>query len=139
VECHKYPEPVRNAVPYKDEIPGIDRSVQFAFYNFSKYSITLDMNKPLGQEIGKRLVKWADVLIENMAPGSMVRWGLDYESCRQLKPDIIYLSSSSLGRAGPLSSYAAWGYHHGPLAGFLISLVGLIDSRVGMPLLIPIP
>jgi len=118
VECHKYPEPVRNVVPYKDEIPGFDRSTQFAFYNFSKYGITVDMDKPGGQEIGRRLVKWADVLMENMAPGSMVRWGLDYEHCRQLKPDIIYLSSSSLGRAGPLSSYAAWGYHHGPLAGF---------------------
>jgi benzylsuccinate CoA-transferase BbsF subunit len=118
VECHKYPEPVRNVVPYKDEIPGFDRSTQFAFYNFGKYSITVDMDKPAGQEIGRRLVRWADVLMENMAPGSMVRWGLDYEHCRQLKPDIIYLSSSSLGRAGPLSSYAAWGYHHGPLAGF---------------------
>jgi len=126
VECHKYPEPVRNVPPFKDEIPDIDRSTQFAFYNYSKYGISIDMGNPLGQVIGKRLVKWADLVIENMASGAMTRWGLDYEGCRKLKPDIIYLSSSSLGRTGPQSSYAAHGYHHGPLAGFS-DLTGWID------------
>ena len=118
VECHKHPDPVRLVAPYKDSIPGIDRSAQFAFYNYSKSSVSLDLGQPMGLEVAQRLVKWADVVIENMAPGVMKKWGLDYESCRKLKPDIVYLSSSSLGRTGPLSSYAAWGYHHGPLVGF---------------------
>jgi benzylsuccinate CoA-transferase BbsF subunit len=118
VECHRHPDPVRLVVPYKDMVPGIDRSVQFAFYNYSKYSVSLDIGRPLGQDIARRLVEWSDVLMENMAPGSMKKWGLDYESVRKVKPDIIYLSSSSLGRSGPLSAYAAWGYHHGPLVGF---------------------
>ena len=118
VECHKYPEAVRYTGPMKDDIPGIERSVQWPFYNFSKYSLSVDVNQPQGQEIARRMVKWADIFIENMAPGVIARWGLDYENCRQLKEDIIYLSSSSLGRSGPLSTYSAWGYHHGPLAGF---------------------
>ena len=118
VECHRHPDPVRLVVPYKDMVPGIDRSAQFAFYNYSKYSVSLDVGKREGQEIAKRLITWADVLVENMAPGVMKKWGLDYEHVRDMKSDIVYLSSSSLGRTGPLSSYAAWGYHHGPLVGF---------------------
>ena len=118
VECHRHPDPVRLVVPYKDMIPGIDRSVQFAFYNYGKQSVSLDIGRPLGQDIARRLIEWSDVLMENMAPGSMKKWGLDYENVRKIKSDIIYLSSSSLGRTGPLSAYAAWGYHHGPLVGF---------------------
>ena len=118
VECHKYPDPVRSTGPNKDDIPGFDRSVQFVFYNISKYSVSLDMDKPLAQQIAKRLVTWADVLVENMSPGAMARWGFDYESCRQVKSDIVYISSSSLGREGPLSSLAVHGYHHTPLGGF---------------------
>ncbi len=118
VESHKYPDGIRNVVPYKDDIPGFDRSTQFAFYNFSKYAISVDLGNPLGLEIARRLVKWADVLVENRAPGALAGWGLDYEGCRQIKPDIIYLSSSSLGRSGPYSSYAATGYHHTPFGGF---------------------
>ena len=118
IECHRHPDPVRLVPPFKDSIPGFDRSAQFAFYNYGKYSVSLDINTPTGQEVAKRLVKWADIVIENMAPGSMEKWGLTYEDCCKIKPDIIYLSSSSLGRTGPLSGYAAWGYHHGPLVGF---------------------
>ena len=126
VECHKYPDPVRSVIPYKDDIPGIDRSAQFAFYNHSKYGISLDIARPLGLDVARRLVAWADVVIENMRPGSMKRLSLDYESCRRIRPDTIYLSSSSLGRTGPLAEYAAWGYHHGPLAG-LSELTGWPD------------
>lgn len=118
VETHRHPDSVRLTVPYKDMIPGVDRSVQFAFYNYSKYSVSLDLSRAGGQKVARRLIEWSDLLIENMVPGAMQRWGLDYESVRAFKPDIIYLSSSSLGRTGPLSAYAAWGYHHGPLAGF---------------------
>jgi benzylsuccinate CoA-transferase BbsF subunit len=118
IECHQHPDPVRLVPPYKDSIPGFDRSTQFPFYNYSKYSISLDINMPMGQGVARRLVKWADIVIENMAPCSMEKWALTYEDCCKIKSDIIYLSSSSLGRSGPLSSYAAWGYHHGPLVGF---------------------
>ena len=117
VEGHNYPDPVRSTGPNLDDIPGFNRSVQFVFYSYSKYSISLDLDKPQSQEIARRLVTWADLLMENMSPGAMAKWGLDYESCRQMKPDIIYLSSSSIGREGPLSSIALQGYQHGPIAG----------------------
>lgn len=117
VECHSHPDSVRLVAPFKDMVPGYDRSSQFAAYNYSKKSIGLDLGQSNGREVAMRLVKWADVVIENMAPGVLEKWGLDYQGCRKERPDVIYLSSSSLGRTGPLSSFAAWGYHHGPLVG----------------------
>jgi benzylsuccinate CoA-transferase BbsF subunit len=126
VECHHYPEAVRAVPPFKDDIPGFDRSAQFAFYNLGKLGISINMKNPMSMQIAKRLVQWADILIENMAPGKIAEWGLDYEHCRQIKSDIIYLSSSSLGRTGPMSGYAAQGYQHSPLAGFS-TLTGWAD------------
>ncbi len=63
VECHKHPDPVRLVAPYKDSIPGIDRSAQFAFYNYSKSSVSLDLGQPMDREVAQRLVIWADVVI----------------------------------------------------------------------------
>jgi len=126
VESHAHPDSVRFVTPYKDMVPGVDRSTQFALYNFSKKSIAIDLGSSGGREIAERLIQWSDILVENMAPGAMAKWQLDYENCRRAKPDIIYLSSSSLGRAGPLSNYAAWGYHHGPLVG-VSHLIGWPD------------
>ena len=118
VECHRHPDSVRLVPPYKDMEPGIDRSTQFAFYNYGKQSVAVDVSKPRGRDIAIKLIEWSDVLMENMAPGVMAKWELDYESVKRIKPDIVYLSSSSLGRTGPFSGYGAWGYHHSPLVGF---------------------
>jgi len=118
VECHKHPDSVRLVPPYKDMEPGIDRSTQFAFYNHSKQSVVFDVSTPQGREIAIKLIEWSDMLMENMAPGVMLKWGLDYEKVKKIKSDIVYLSSSSLGRTGPFSGYGAWGYHHSPLVGY---------------------
>ena len=126
VESHGHPDSVRFVGPYKDMVSGADRSTQFAFYNYSKKSIALNLGRSRGREAARRLIAWCDILVENMAPGAMAEWELDYENCRKMKPDIIYLSSSSLGRTGPLSGYAAWGYHHSPLVG-VSHLIGWPD------------
>jgi len=118
VESHKYPDPLRTFYPFKDNIPAIDRSAFFAAYNPDKYSISLDLNKLQGQQVAKKLVTWADIVIENMSPGTMARWGLDYESCKQLKPDIIYISTTQMGQSGPYSLFAGYGQFAAAMAGF---------------------
>lgn len=109
VESHTHPDPVRVMRPFRDNIPGIDRSAWFANYNSSKYGISLNLTKPQAPEIALRLVKWADIVVESYTPGTMRRWGLDYPSVRQVKPDIIYCSTTILGQYGPLSSYRGYG------------------------------
>ena len=75
----------------------------------NKRSVTLDLHSPAGQELLKRLVAVADVLVENFRPGTMARWGLDYASLRRVNPRLVMLSISAFGQTGPYSPRAGFG------------------------------
>jgi crotonobetainyl-CoA:carnitine CoA-transferase CaiB-like acyl-CoA transferase len=64
-------------------------------------SLTLDLKKPEGLEIARRLVASADILVQNFRPGVMTRLGLDYEQARALNPRLIYVSASGYGDSSP--------------------------------------
>ncbi len=105
--------------PYKDNIHGLNRSGLFALCNNDKLDITLNLKKaPKATELAKRIVSWADVVIENFSPGTMARLGLDYDNLKQVKPDLIMLSSSNLGQSGPHAHHAGFGSQLSSLAGF---------------------
>jgi crotonobetainyl-CoA:carnitine CoA-transferase CaiB-like acyl-CoA transferase len=104
--------------PFKGGIPGIDRSAFATAFNTNKYGISLDLSKPKGREVAKRLVKWADVVADSMVPGTMAKWGLDYNSCRSLKPEIIYFSTTQHGQNGPYAGLAGYGMLASAMAGF---------------------
>ena len=118
VESHKRPDLVRVSTPYKDGIPGIDRSGLYTAYNTNKYGMSLDLSNPRGIEVARKLVAWADVFTEGMTPGSMAKLGLDYESCKKIKPDIIYFSTCQFGQKGPYSSLGGYGPMGAAYAGF---------------------
>ena len=65
-----------------------------------------------------RLVKWADIVIENFSPKAMRAWGMDYESLRKIKPDIMMLSSCLNGQTGPDRMLAGYGTMGACMAGF---------------------
>ncbi len=109
VESHTHPDPVRMMRPFRDNVPGIDRSAWFANYNTSKYGISLNLNKPRAPEIARKLVEWADVLVESYTPGTMRRWGLDYKTVSVMRPDIVYFSTTIMGQYGRLSTYRGYG------------------------------
>lgn len=88
---------------FKDNEPGLNNSVAFANYNDGKLGITLNVNHPKGVELIKRLIEISDVVIESFTPRAMRKWGLDYASIRQFKPDIIMLSSCMQGQTGPFA------------------------------------
>jgi crotonobetainyl-CoA:carnitine CoA-transferase CaiB-like acyl-CoA transferase len=105
--------------PYKDNIHGLNRSGLFALCNNDKLDITLNLKKaPKATELAKRIVGWADVVIENFSPGTMARLGLDYDHLKKVKPDLIMLSSSNLGQTGPHAHHAGFGSQLSSLAGF---------------------
>lgn len=123
---------MRAYAPYKDRIPGINRAGQFAYLNCNKYGISLNLNHPKGPEIARRIVAWADIVAESFTPGIMKKWGLDYESVREIKPDIIYYSASMQGQTGPRCKSPGYGPQVATLAGFT-HLTGWPDSIPGLP------
>ncbi len=108
----------RTGGPFKDGIDGVNRGGSFGQYNTSKLSITLNLRQPKGVEVAKRLVAWADIVVENFAGGVMKRIGLGYEELKKVKPDIIMLSASMMGQRGPHASYRGFGAFLAALAGF---------------------
>lgn len=78
----------------------------------NKKSITLNLRVPAGQEIVRKLVREADVLLENFRPGTLERWGLGYEDLKKINPGLVMVRVSGFGQNGPYSSrpgYAAIG------------------------------
>jgi len=69
--------------------------------NRNKRSLTLDLKKPEGIAIARKLIATADVVAENFRPGVMDKLGLGYEAIRAIKPDVVYASASGFGPDGP--------------------------------------
>lgn len=90
-------------VPGKDGIETRHSSF-FTVSNRNKRSITLNHSRPEGQAILRDLVKSADVLIENYKVGDLKRFGLDYESLREINPRLIYCSVTGFGQTGPMAA-----------------------------------
>lgn len=76
-------------------------SCYFMSANRNKRGITVNLQSAEGQEIIRRLVAESDVLVENFRPGAMERWGLGYESLREINPRLIYCAISAVGSDGP--------------------------------------
>jgi benzylsuccinate CoA-transferase BbsF subunit len=121
------------------EFAGPDESEVFNNLNLNKMSITLNLKEAKAIELAKRLVPFADVVMENMRPGVMPRLGLGYDVLSRIKPDLIYLSSSACGQEGPQREYVGYaptfaslggisfmtGYEDWPPSNFM----GAIDLR----------
>jgi crotonobetainyl-CoA:carnitine CoA-transferase CaiB-like acyl-CoA transferase len=73
----------------------------FLSVNRNKKSLTLDLKAPDGQEILRRLLASADVVVENFRPGTMERLGFGYETLERANPRLIYCSISGFGESGP--------------------------------------
>ncbi|ETW97999.1 MAG: hypothetical protein ETSY1_20625 [Candidatus Entotheonella factor] len=88
---------------YKDGEYDPDMAIAYTNFNAGKKSVSLNMAEPEAIDIVKRLVTISDVVIESMTPKAMRRWGLTYDDLRQIKPDIIMLSTCMQGQTGPYS------------------------------------
>ncbi|MBD7979016.1 CaiB/BaiF CoA transferase family protein [Serpens gallinarum] len=75
----------------------------------NKQSITLDLKEPEGQDIVRRLVAEADVLVENFRPGTLEGWGLGWDELEQINPRLIMLRISGYGQTGPYRDLPGFG------------------------------
>ena len=75
----------------------------------NKKSVTLNLREKEGQELARRLVAEADVLVENFRPGTLERWGLGYESLEETNPGLVMVRVSGFGQTGPYRDQAGFG------------------------------
>ena len=100
-------DPSRSIGPFYHDIPDPEKGLYWFAFNANKRSITLDIERTDGQEIFKRLVKTADVVIESAAPGFLDHLGLGYSALSQVNPKVVMTSISSFGQRGPYKDYKA--------------------------------
>ncbi|WP_434853035.1 CaiB/BaiF CoA transferase family protein [Bradyrhizobium sp. HKCCYLS1011] len=121
---------------YPPVYSGLKLGAPFLWTNRNKRSVALDLKSPAGVEVARQLVATADVVVENFSTGVMERFGLSYEECCKLKPDIIYCSVSAYGREGPFADRLGFDPIAQVESGF-VSMNGYAD-REGVRALSPV-
>ncbi len=107
--------------PFLKDEQGQETS-EAAYYlaiNRNKRSITLDIAHPEGQAIIRELVITCDVVIENYKVGQLKKYGLDYDSLKAIKPDLIYCSITGFGQTGPYAHRAGYDFIVQGMGGFM--------------------
>ena len=104
-------ESYRSDSVYQNDIDGAfwNRGANFYEQNRNKLGITLDLGRPEGLEILRRLISISDVFAENFTPRVIKNFGLEYTDLRRIKPDIIMVSSTGYGFDGPWANFGATG------------------------------
>ena len=87
---------------------GADNSPIFNSINLNKLSVRLNLKKPEAVRLAKHIIELSDVVSENMRPGAMEALRLGYDELKEVKPDVIMLSSSAFGSEGPLRRYGGY-------------------------------
>ena len=109
-------------------------SVWWASQSRNKKSVTVNLRSTEGQAIVRRLVKEADILVENFRPGALEDWGLGEEVLKELNPDLIMIRISGYGQTGPHKDLPGFGVVGEAMAGFrhLSAEPGRPPVRVGI-------
>jgi len=105
--------------------------------NRNKRSVTIDLNDPEDRELAVRLANRADIVVENFRPGTLARFGLDYESVRERNPGSIYVSITAFGSAPQAAGLAGYDLLVQAMSG-LMSITGPPDGppyKVGVALI----
>jgi crotonobetainyl-CoA:carnitine CoA-transferase CaiB-like acyl-CoA transferase len=115
--------------------PDVERSPAFSAMNRNKRGLAVDLKDPRGAGILRRLVREADVLVENFRPGMLDRLGLGHEALRALNPALVYCSISGFGATGPYAGRGGYDLVAQAMSG-LTSMTGepgRPPAKVGVP------
>jgi len=113
--------------------PGV--SAAFVAVNRNKRSLTLDLKRPEGLAVYRKLVGTADVLVENYRPGVVARLGVDYETLRRINPRLIYCSVSGFGQTGPYAPRGGYDL----IAQGMSGIMSVTGTEHGAPVKVGIP
>ena len=118
--------------PYAKDAQGNNTS-EAAYYlsaNRGKRSVTVDIASPEGQALVRELARHSDVVLENFKVGHLKRYGLDYDSLKAVKPDLVYCSITGFGQDGPYAHRAGYDFLIQGMGG-LMSVTGERDELPG--------
>jgi crotonobetainyl-CoA:carnitine CoA-transferase CaiB-like acyl-CoA transferase len=126
------------APPYLKDGDGqdTDQSAYFTCANRNKRSITLDLTKPEGIELAKKMIAKSDVLVENFKTGGLAKYGLGYEQLKDDNPGLVYCSVTGFGHTGPYANRPGYDVLIQGMGGFM-SVTGEPDSdpqKAGIPI-----
>ena len=124
IENPKGGDPFRNPDGYSSE---------FQAYNPNKRSVALDITKPAGADVLRRLIAEADVLVHNYRPGVMERLGFGWDDVAPLNERLIYCSLTGFGHDGPYQHRPAYDSVAGALSGFLSQYVSAENPQIVGP------
>ncbi|MFC1965485.1 CaiB/BaiF CoA transferase family protein [Chloroflexota bacterium] len=111
---------IRRSEWFAEDTRDLDSNMLFGRYNQNKLGVLINLKHPKGVELAKKLVSVADVVMENLAFGTLNRLGLGYEELIKVKPDIIMVSAYFGGQTGPYRDFRGIG-------GIMSALQGLND------------
>lgn len=115
VESPSRPDMVRLMPPFADD----GNAAAHGFLNRSKRAIAVDLKRPEGVEIVKRLVAEYDIVIDQFRPGVMDRLGVGYEALKAVNPGLIYCAITGYGQTGPYKDRAGHDMNYLAIAGVL--------------------
>lgn len=118
--------------PFVHDANGLStgESAYYMCTNRNKRSIGIDLTRPEGQDLIRKLALESDVLIENFKAGGLAQYGLDYASLSQLNPGLIYCSITGFGHSGPYAQRAGYDFLVQGMGG-LMSITGKPDDEPG--------
>jgi formyl-CoA transferase len=130
IERPKIGDPRRSMPPFVEK-DGVKKAAGYMGYNRNKKSLALDLSKPEGQAVFKDLAKTADVVVENLRPGSMKKIGLSYDQLKDSNPKLIWALISGFGQLegyrGPYADRPAFDIVAEAMSG-IMNLVGFEDK-----------
>lgn len=110
-----------------------NETTESAYYlstNRNKRSVAIDFSKPEGAELVREMAKHCDILVENFKVGGLKKYGLDYDSLKEINPRLIYCSITGFGQTGPLASLPGYDFMIQGMGG-LMSITGERDDLPG--------
>ena len=142
IESRKRVDQMRQgSITTGDSFSDFNASPIFNNANLNKKGVTLDLSRPEGVTLAKRIVAVSDLTLENMRPGVMDKLGLGYKELAKVNPDIIMLSASGFGSSGPYREYAGYAPIFAAFGGLAYltgygdgepnTMSGVMDLRVG--------
>jgi len=123
----------RRREPFLHDEAHPEKSGFFLNLNTNKLGVTLNLKSKTGKEIFLKLLKEADILVENNPPSVMEKWGLQYESLKEINPRLIMTSITPFGQSGPYRDYKATELISFHMGGIGFSTPGVVDNAAEEP------